>query len=95
MMKEEYVCDECSKKFFSPSGLTEHKNVNHKGQKFQCEYCDKTFKSKIVLKSHVNIVHLNFRVTCAKSLLLQFLRLPIKILLSLAFLTVNCCQSNL
>ena len=65
MMKEEYACDECSKKFFSSSGLIAHKNVTHKKQNFRCEYCDKTFKSKPVLQAHINIVHLNkYRATC-------------------------------
>ncbi|CAH0549103.1 unnamed protein product [Brassicogethes aeneus] len=50
-----YFCTQCDKKFFTTTGLTNHRQYHHDQKKiFACEYCDKTFHRRDYLRIHTN-----------------------------------------
>ncbi|XP_067637751.1 zinc finger protein 382-like isoform X3 [Eurosta solidaginis] len=51
-----FKCDICSKAFYSPPTLKEHKNSHKKVRDYICEVCEKAFKSRKHLTQH-NRIH--------------------------------------
>ena len=51
-----YVCQECEKKYSSKQALERHLNI-HKGVTYSCTFCNKKFNTKNNLKRHMKNAH--------------------------------------